>query len=123
MKLIYPMPRGQKKTRTCRLCKCTFKGKHEHILEKDLAAIKSLENNTFKKKSNEKMIVCTKCKAGIKQSRYILDVNKRRKNSNKQQKVAAESRADNKEANRNVMQKKTLHGILDAMDESDRNSV
>lgn len=117
------MPRGRKKKRTCRLCKCTFSGKHEHILEKDLAAIKELGPNTFKKKSNEKMIVCPECKTGIKQSRYILDVRKRRANSNQQQKAAAENRAANKEANRNVMKKSSLHGILDAMDESDRNSV
>ena len=74
---------------------------------------------------NEKLIICLDCvaKHNLRQPRYRNNVKKRRANSNTQQRVAAENRAANKEANRNVLRPETLSGILDAMDEQDRNSV
>ena len=119
------MPRGRKKPKQCRMCKKKFTGKHLNILERDLAAITTLEENNFKPNSNEKLIICLDCvaKHNLRQPRYRNNVKKRRANSNMQQRVAAENRAANKEANRNVLRPETLSGILDAMDEQDRNSV
>jgi len=107
------------------MCKKKFTGKHTNILERDLAAITTLEENSFKPNSNEKLIICLDCVAehNLRQPRYRNNVNKRRANSNTQQKVAAEKRASNKEANRNVLRPESLTGILDSMDESDRNSA
>lgn len=122
MKLTYPMPRAKNKKRTCRICKTSFKGKHAHILERDVASMKQYEHLNFSR-TNNKLLVCLPCRDGMAKPRYAQDVKKRRTNSEIQQISAADDRLENKQRNKDIVNVKegreSIHIVLDEMDKRD----
>ena len=116
------MPRAKNKKRTCRICKTSFKGKHAHILERDVASMKQFEHLNLSR-TNNKLLVCLPCRDGMAKPRYAQDVKKRRTNSEIQQISAADARLENKQRNKDIVNVKegrdSIHIVLDEMDKRD----
>lgn len=112
------MPRAKNKKRTCRICKNNFTGSHAHVLEKDVAALSGKSSKT-----NNKLLVCLPCKARLSKPRYILDVKKRRDNSEVQKVNATQDWFDDKQRNKDIVNVKegreSIHVVLDDMDKRD----